>query len=247
MSKPDNLPVAVEQSDQEIERDRAEAFKIVKRIYAAISEGRKASWELAGALYDFREAKGWLKLGYDTMGEWLAEPEVSMTWPTFDRLVGVYGYFVIKRGLDSSTLTNLDLSKAHIVRPALNRGEVLLEDALSDIEVLGARDLREKYVKPKEDPEPPSDPEPQGPADKPSGEPEAVTGEVVDSKDFSPADAGQLDEMLEDWSALRADLRLAVESGTDFPRITGTYIETGLEALQGLVRAGIDPDIIFED
>lgn len=252
MSKPSNLPMPAEQSDADIQRSRDKALKIAKRIEATLQRGRKVSWDLAAALYAFREERGWLALGYEKLGDWLAEPEIGLSWATFDRMIRIHREFVIQRGLDSSALTKMDPSKADIVLPALKAGDVLLQDAKADVESLAWRDLREKYVKPSEDE--PAEPEP--PANEVLGEPqsdvegEVVEGEVIgvgDTRDLSAAEAGELDDALGDWHLLLNELREAAVSGQDFPRVSAIGIQPGLEALEKLIASAVDVDLVMEN
>lgn len=145
--------------------DRADAmFALDNKIRSALAAGRSAMWDVAGGLAEFDEQNGWTALGYDTLGEWLADPEIGMSRTTFYRLVGVYRD--LKRlKVSAKELPTLEPSKVELVLSRVKRHEVKLEDALEDARELGKRDLRIKYLGQKE-PEPEPDSEPD---DSPTG------------------------------------------------------------------------------
>lgn len=142
----DVVPQARELTAEEREQRALECSLLDNRIKSALAAGREALWDLAQALYEFREASAWTALGYESLGEYLADPDVTLTWPTFDRLVQGWRELVINRAVDSSTLRNLHPTKVQIALPALTSGRATLEEVVSDVQVLGARDMREKYT-----------------------------------------------------------------------------------------------------
>jgi hypothetical protein len=144
------LPVAAQA--RELSADEAEArgelcFQLDQQIKQGIAKGREAMWEVAKAAHEFDEQSGWTALGYDQVGEWLADPEVSMSRRTFFRLVSTYRELVVLRKIKPAQLKELDTSKVDIVLPAVKSGRATLTDALEDVKGLGASDLREKYIK----------------------------------------------------------------------------------------------------
>lgn len=154
---------ATELEPAEVKVRQEIAYGIDQRVRGAIRAGRGAWWDLAEALYEFDEAHGWTAIGYDSIGEWLADPEITMKGRTYYRWVKVWRDAVIKQGLDVDRLRELDPSKIDIVMPSVNNGQILMEEAMSDAKVLGAADLREKYAKktePKAKVEPKPEPEP---------------------------------------------------------------------------------------
>lgn len=116
-----------------------------QEIRAGLSDVRGGLWRAAKALYHFTEATGWTALGYESLGEWLADPDITLTRPTYYRMMQSWQELAVLRGVDEDQLSKLDLAKTHITLPALKRGEVTVEEAISDSTTLGARDLREKY------------------------------------------------------------------------------------------------------
>jgi hypothetical protein len=140
------MSTAIEQQyDERVD----EAFAIETQIKVAMADGRDALWRLTEALYHFNECSGWIRLNYDSLGEWLADPEITMTESTYWERVKVWRELVVHRGINPERLRRLDLSKTAIVVRGITGKRanpmVLVKDALADVEVLGARDLKQKY------------------------------------------------------------------------------------------------------
>jgi hypothetical protein len=131
------------------------------QIAASLRAGRDAAWAFARAVYEFDQENGWSALGYETLNDYLADPEIAVRRSTYFQARKRYEKIVIQRSVESSRLDSLDPSKVDLVLPAIEQGKVKLEDALDDVEALGSRDLREKYYGRKEEPvaEPEPDPE----------------------------------------------------------------------------------------
>jgi len=134
-------------TDEEAADRAEEMFKLDQEIKQNLRAGREAMWHAARAAYTFDEQSGWTALGYENMGEWLADPEVQLTRRTFTRMVRAFGETVVRRGIAESVVEQIDVSKVDIVLGRVSKGEVKIEDALEDAKELGARDLREKYLK----------------------------------------------------------------------------------------------------
>lgn len=148
-----DAPEARELTKEE-EDQRAElCFSLETEIKQNIAQGRAAMWDLARNLYDFNEASGWSALGYENQTEWLAQPEIGMTRTQFFRLVRKWRELVVYREIPQDTLLELEPSKVDIVLPAIEGGKTSVQDAIEDVRTLGARDLRERYIK---HPEPPA-------------------------------------------------------------------------------------------
>jgi hypothetical protein len=131
----------------EVVDDRAER---AQEIEEAVIKGTKAirtAWvALAAYLHEFHFQKMWETRDCDTFKEWLGTPEISLGRSQTYALIEIYRELVLKRGLDPKTLTT-EPSKIAQVLPALRRGDIELEAALSDAESLSRADLREKYGK----------------------------------------------------------------------------------------------------
>jgi hypothetical protein len=148
-SAPHPVQVPARELTTEEAAERAELCRGLDReLKATIAEGKRVLWELARLLHEWDETSGWTALGYDSVGDWLADPAVEMTRSTFYRLVSTYRELVVRRRLDPADLDGLELSKAQVVLPAVKAGRVRLDDALADAKRLGKTALRQEYAPP---------------------------------------------------------------------------------------------------
>jgi hypothetical protein len=136
---------AKELSPQDAEARAQAMFEVEQRIKDAFAQGRAAMWDAAKAMHEFDQENGWTALGYEKLGDWLADPGIQMTRATYYRWVGTYRK-LLQRKVDESELRELDVSKVDIVLGAVEAGRVELDDALADVKELGARDLRDRYI-----------------------------------------------------------------------------------------------------
>jgi hypothetical protein len=129
------------------EQARAEAaYALQKQIIELTIQGREVLWRLSEALYRFEEMRGWLALGFQTRTEWLEDADVTLTRGTYERRVKTWQRLVVERSVKPERLYQLDHSKADIVVGSIVEGKVLIEDALADVQVMPARELRAKYL-----------------------------------------------------------------------------------------------------
>ena len=205
-----------------------EAQKAHEELAAAVLVGREAMWKMAEACWRVNECHGWLKLGYDTQGEYLAQPEIHMSRRTFQRFHYVWNATVVTRHLDAPTLAHLDVTKVDIVLPAVTTAKVSIEDALSDAQVLGAHDLRDKY---------------QGipsPADPP---PPGENGAEPEDDEMRATIA--VDEAIEAMDDAVEELREAYASGVAQPRLPRDVLGWVLFDLR--TRPARVPDLIANE
>jgi ribosomal protein L20 len=101
--------------------------------------------ELAEALYHFRAGQMWKDIGYSTFESWLSDPEVELERRWVYKLTDAYRYLVIEYEVPLDRVKQLQISKVNEVLPALRRGQVELETALSDVESLNREDLEIQY------------------------------------------------------------------------------------------------------
>jgi hypothetical protein len=139
-------PVARDLSPEEQQARAEHAHELDQKIKAGLRAGREALWEVAVSLHEFDEENGWSALGYEKLGDWLADPEVQMQRTTFYRLTGAYRELVVIRKVDFEEVKQLEVSKVDIVLPAVRQGRVALDEALEDTKSMGARDLRDAYL-----------------------------------------------------------------------------------------------------
>lgn len=147
-----NVPATIpaqELSPEETQAAAEAAYVLQERVKEGMAAGRQALWVLASALYEFEETAGWLALGFEKKTDWLADADIQLTRRTYNRLVHAWRTLVVQRQLTPADLAGLDVSKVEIVLPRVETGEVKLDVALDDVKSLGARDLREAYMKPR--------------------------------------------------------------------------------------------------
>jgi len=135
------------------------AHEIEGRVKETLGESRASLWPLSEALHEFNEMRGWLKLGYEHVSEWLADPEISLPSSTFYRLVKTWDKLVVQRKVKPGRLKELEQSKVAIVVGKIADGTATVDEALADAKVMGARDLREKYLAPRPAKEAKAEPE----------------------------------------------------------------------------------------
>jgi hypothetical protein len=126
-----DLATAAHQMDQDIRRIKAQITGL---------------WvQLAEKLYHFRAGEMWRDLGISSFEAWLADPGVELERRWVYKLTDAYKFLVIEQGVDRERVERLKISKVNEIIPALRRGQVDLETALSDAETLGRNDLEIKY------------------------------------------------------------------------------------------------------
>jgi hypothetical protein len=135
-----------ELSKKEREELVAKGFAIERTIVAATAGVNVATWTLAEALYEFHEGGFWGLLGYDTLNEFLARPDVGISRTQFFRLTRMWRDLVVVREIDVDDLKEIEPSKIDVVTPAISKGKVKVADALADARELGTRDLRTRYA-----------------------------------------------------------------------------------------------------
>ena len=136
---------ARELTDEEIQQRATTCYEIDQRIRSGLRTGREAAWQVAQACYEFDGERGWSALGYDTLGDWLGDPEVGMSRTHFYRMVRTYDELVVRRQVGTEDLQELEPSKVEVILPAVKAGTVKLQDALADAKSLGRRDLQARY------------------------------------------------------------------------------------------------------
>jgi hypothetical protein len=109
-------------------------------------EAQRLSWvTLAGILYEFDEDNLWEPLGYESLNEWLAGPDVELTRKSFRDHVRIWRELVIERGVEWSSLAFVDFTKVRDALPIITSGKADAATVLSDAAVLTRSDLIEKY------------------------------------------------------------------------------------------------------
>jgi hypothetical protein len=137
---------------EEVKENREWSFQADTDLKQALRRARMDLWDVAKRLHEWDLRTGWKWTGnYESLGEWLADPEVTMTRGTYYRLRDGYRMLVLDKHVDEDKVRELDTSRVAVVLKALRENTVSVEEAISDVEVLGWRDLREKYYPPSDD------------------------------------------------------------------------------------------------
>lgn len=136
---------AREVTDEEADALVHQAFELEREIKRQCIAAHAAYWDLAASLWRFHEIRGWTKLGYEKLEEFLAQPEIGISRSSFFRAVQAWRDLVVVKEIAAPRLSRIQPSKVQEVLPAIMRGNVKAERALDDAEALGFRDLREKY------------------------------------------------------------------------------------------------------
>lgn len=108
---------------------------------------QRALWvTLAEDLHKFSRQRLWADLGHPSFESWLAGPDIDLERRWVYELISIWEQLVVKRDVKPEQLAPVQVSKIREVLPGVRRGEVTVEEALSDAEVLPREDLRAKYT-----------------------------------------------------------------------------------------------------
>jgi hypothetical protein len=134
-------PVSKEDAEKFIQA----AFNSERAIKEAAQHVHEAWWELSEHLYAFHEAGYWSALGYDSLDEFLAQPDLGISRSQFFKMTKTWRDLVVVKKLPASDLKEIEPTKVREVVPAIMRGDVSPEDALDDAKGLSFRDVVRKY------------------------------------------------------------------------------------------------------
>lgn len=124
---------------------KVDAHDAHQRLVFGIKASHLALSSVAQACHEIHEQQAWSELGYETLSEYLASPEIGMSRSAFYDLCAIWEKYVLEGGADPQALQAGGPSKLVVPIPAIKAGEVTVTEALEDVEALGLRDLREKY------------------------------------------------------------------------------------------------------
>lgn len=132
-----------------VKRDRkAERAAELERQIVSSYRAVRAAWpHQAALLHTFHEDKAWLRLGYESLNDWLAQSDVPLSRSSYMLHVRLYEVFVVTHGLPVERLELVYVTKAREVLSAVRKGRVPPEKALADAEALSRSDLVEVYGK----------------------------------------------------------------------------------------------------
>ena len=152
--------------DAEVVDERVElAYRAEKMLLEGLRQARSGLIHSAEACYLLLANEGWVILGYDSINEWLANPEIGLSRTVFYDLANIHQRYVLEGGISQERLIEGEHSKLTVALPAIAAGKVSADEAADDAATLGWRDMREKYrdLMATEAPEP-GDPGPEEPS-----------------------------------------------------------------------------------
>ncbi len=128
------------------QRAQATAAHAMHEHVKEIKRQMEGLWvDLAEALHHFRAGQMWKDIGYPTFESWLSDPEVDLERRWVYKLTDAFRVLVLEEGVPVDRVKRLQISKVNEVLPAIRRGQVKLEAALSDVETLSRDDLEIQY------------------------------------------------------------------------------------------------------
>jgi hypothetical protein len=122
-----------------------DAFQLEQRLKEALQRTRRLLIDVAEACYEISRNHAYEALGYDTLAEFLAQPEIAISRSEFFAAAKVHEVFILEHGVNPDLLAKAGMTKLDVVLPKVAAGEVDVDQALSDATTQGLRDLREEY------------------------------------------------------------------------------------------------------
>lgn len=122
-----------------------DAYELEKRLKAALQLTRRSIIAVCEACYEISRNHAYESLGYETLTEFLAQPDIGMSRSEFFTAAKVHDVFVREHGIEPDRLADAGLAKLAVVLPKVAAGEVEVETAIDDASTQGLRDLRESY------------------------------------------------------------------------------------------------------
>jgi hypothetical protein len=101
---------------------------------------------LAEGCHDLHVSEGWRELGYETLSEYLAAPEITVSRSEFYALADIWSTYVLAGGVEPLALQGAARSKLEVPLPALSAGVVSAEQAVADATSMPRKDLRTHYA-----------------------------------------------------------------------------------------------------
>lgn len=138
-------------SDLSYQPDRYQlASSLEQRIKDLKYEFGKSYLELGKALKEIRDGKFYIELGYETIGDWLRSPEISLSANWAWNVIGIYELYVVENKLPEDTILAIDYTKLHDIAPMVRKNPEKIDDWLDKARSLRRidlqRELRESHV-----------------------------------------------------------------------------------------------------
>jgi hypothetical protein len=131
--------------DERLQGRAAEAHEAHQKIVGGQSAVRAGFQAICEGCHELRESRGWLALGFETLNEYLAQPDVELSKSEFERAADIWQTYVLDGGARPELLAGAAPSKLEVPLPALKQGLVDAERAAADAESMTRKDLREHY------------------------------------------------------------------------------------------------------
>lgn len=138
------LPPATTDTTQ-LEGAAADAQVAHEKILEGLQAANFALARAAEGCHALLKDEGWAALGYESLAEYLAAPEVTLSRSEFYRLASIWERYVIDGGLEPTALQSAGPSKLEVALPALEQGLVSAEQAVADASSMTRSDLRTHY------------------------------------------------------------------------------------------------------
>ena len=122
-----------------------DAYEMEKRLKAALRLTRRSLMDVCAACHDISRNHAYEALGYETLAEFLAQPEIGMARSEFFLAAQIHDVFVLEHGIDPDRLAEAGMAKLGVVLPKVKEGDISVEEAVEDATSMATRDLREEY------------------------------------------------------------------------------------------------------
>jgi hypothetical protein len=132
------------------ELDAADPAELAHSAHFKLVEGQRgvrlSLALMAEGCHLLYQQEGWKHLGYETLSEYLAAPEIEISRTDFYRMVEIWSAYVLNGGVEPQTLQGAGPSKLEVPLPALTAGVVSAEQAVADASSMTRKDLRSHYA-----------------------------------------------------------------------------------------------------
>lgn len=140
-------PQAADLTEQEWNERVDEAQKVHERVLNGMTGLNVSGWFLANAFYDVVDTTAWTTLGYGSLNEYLASPEIGYARSNFMAHVAAWREFIVNQEIDPKTIKDIAPYKLALAAVKVHKGEADFEQAIADARSLPWGDYRDKYGK----------------------------------------------------------------------------------------------------
>jgi replication fork clamp-binding protein CrfC len=104
------------------ERNARVAFAAEQDIKQDLHVIRVKWVELAAKLTDFIDNERYLALGFTTIQEWLAQPEINISMQKLYAYTQMYREWIVKRQIDAERLADMSMQSLREITPSVRMG-----------------------------------------------------------------------------------------------------------------------------